>query len=367
MKLILTSFGISHLFNKLDDDNNLFYRMPPITSISSMSAEFLPDYAVLLLSDKIILDVNSFDKLLYRRHRTYGTMALMIKLLYDEGFIQLVDFGEVIKSKQNILEEMLKRDLQEIEFWIPAFYESTSRWQNFIDLLDDRLRRDINKSSRKENYFNSHIYSSLSSHSHNSLRNSALVKDVISNISHPSGNEYLREIFTGYLSYVNANLLLSSELEAGFYDWSDYLPFYREKFLRIAKKELPNESKIRNIKKLFEISFPEFIFWKPDTIIKALKDNRIIELRKLVNDAVLGKVEFNKKFAHEIIIDVFNIEKSIGSFRNFVSYLTMPLGLIPVVGNIVQKAIEISLTTPVEISRRRPYQWFYLISDLSKK
>ena len=55
MKLLITSFGTSHLPRRNDNNPDIFYRMPPV-SMSSMSQPFMPDYATLLLADKIILD-----------------------------------------------------------------------------------------------------------------------------------------------------------------------------------------------------------------------------------------------------------------------------------------------------------------------
>jgi hypothetical protein len=40
---------------------------------------------VLLLADKVILDVKAYDRLVTGRLWSYGPMALMIKLLQDEG------------------------------------------------------------------------------------------------------------------------------------------------------------------------------------------------------------------------------------------------------------------------------------------
>ena len=55
MKLLLTSYGVSHLPRKGSDNSDIFYRMPPV-SMSEFSLGFLPEYAVLLLANEVILD-----------------------------------------------------------------------------------------------------------------------------------------------------------------------------------------------------------------------------------------------------------------------------------------------------------------------
>lgn len=40
------------------------------------------------------------------------------------------------------------------------------------------------------------------------------------------------------------------------------------------------------------------------------------------------------------LCEVFEIEISLGKFRNIVSYVTLPLGFIPIIGKPVQKTVE---------------------------
>ncbi len=174
----------------------------------------------------------------------------------------------------------------------------------------------------------------------------------------------LRDVLSEYLSYVNANLFLSNRFGVGFYDWNDFRPFYKDKFMRIAQDSPPGQKQTESIKKLFEISFPEFTFWSPDNIIKALKDKRISDLRDLINKTASGEVEFDKEFATRTLSEVLKIERSIGKFRSFVSYLTMPLGFIPIAGTPIQKVAEEVIARPVEGKKRKEYQWLYLISEL---
>jgi hypothetical protein len=166
---------------------------------------------------------------------------------------------------------------------------------------------------------------------------------------------------------VNANLLLSNELGSGFYDWCDFRPFYHDKFLRVARSAAPGENETECIRELFEVSFPEFTFWTPSNIVRALKDKRIVELRNLVDSAVRGDVTFDREFATRVLGEVLGVERSIGKLRNFVSYVTLPLGFIPWVGTPVQKAVEEAVVQPIARKRRSEYRWFYLISALAER
>ena len=49
------------------------------------------------------------------------------------------------------------------------------------------------------------------------------------------------------------------------------------------------------------LSFPEFTFWTPVNIVRALKDKRIDDLRRLVEAAAKGDVEFDREFATRVL------------------------------------------------------------------
>lgn len=401
MKMLLTSFGLSHL-QRLEHDNNpdVFYRMPPV-SMSQFSQHFLPDYSVLLLADEIILDEKSYDRLVRESHWSYGTMALMLKMLRDEGFIRLEDFGAIVKDNRRLLEQMLEKDLKELDSWVSPLKDSLGIWENFI--------KDIRGSFREEvvgAVFEGHHVASktnipsfqrkfsavfrgprVASPTNLSMRgdptshllhvvktpvqiSAMLVHEALLSSEKRRKSEHrqaLREHLGQYLSYVNANLLLCEKFQMGFYDWSDFQPFYHEKLLRVAKEAAPAEREIESVKRLFEVSFPEFSFWDPHRVIRALKDKRIRDLRQLVDDSAKGKVDFDREFANRVLLEVFAIERSVAKFRSVVSYITQPLGIIPYAGAVVQKAAEEMVGAFVENRRKQNFRWFYLISELAAK
>ena len=55
MDLMLTSFGDSHLPRRSRRNTDIFYRMPP-AALSTAGIEFMPDYAALLLADRVVAD-----------------------------------------------------------------------------------------------------------------------------------------------------------------------------------------------------------------------------------------------------------------------------------------------------------------------
>jgi hypothetical protein len=376
MKLILTSFGLSHLTRESHQERNVFYRMPPV-SMSHISEKFMPDYSTLLLTDKIIIDNETYNRLISDYHPVYKDVSLMIRNLYDEGFVQIEDFNEVVKSEEPFLEQMLERDLKEVELWVNPLKESMKNWETFINKFNDDLRNEIFKDNieyHTEDHLRYHHYSFTHEmhyamhYKRNQLSEMYYLVESLNSSTKRKKSEYrdvLKKHLIDYLSYINTNLLLSYKFDAGFHDWQDFHPFYREKFIRIGRDSSPAEKEIQNINKLFEISFPEFSNWRPKSVIKALKDKRITELRTLVDSACNGEIEFDTKFANSILTEVFKIESNISKIRNIVSYITLPLGFIPVVGTPIQKVIEESILQPIQYKQRKKFRWFYMISELA--
>lgn len=361
--------------------------------MSNFGQQFMPDFTTLLLAEKIIIDSQTYDRLINTPHFSYNNVSNIIKRLYEEGFVQIEDFDEIIKKNKDLLERMLEQDLKSLDVWIKPLKESSLCWNDFIFKHNEALKGnkalESPTSLKPSNHLNiipeekstdyqiitsSHsIYygseSALtSSSSKRSLNHSIIMNEILySSAKRKKATNWklLKAYLTGYLSHVNANILLSQTFETGFYDWHDYQPFYHNKFLNVAKAASPGEREIENIKKLFEISFPEFSFWQSENLLKALKDKRIQELRQLIDSACKGEVDFDREFANRTLLEVLKIESGMTKYRNIVSYLTMPLGFIPTIGTPIQKVAEEIITKSTETQKRKGYQWFYMISELA--
>jgi hypothetical protein len=379
MQILLTSFGISHLSHTDNLSSDLFFRMPP-ACMASAATKFRPDYPVFLLCDKVILDRQTYDRLLDDRHWSYAEMAYTLKALEGEGFVQLEDFDSIVASNRELLDSMLVRDLKELDQWVPVLKESTSTWRDFIDNLDAPIRdeirsiRDYQRCSDQPfdiRRLINHEFADFSMYSppSRSILTSFLAEEAMNSSSKRRKTEFrdaLRTELSMYLSYVNANLVLSNALECGFHDWQDFRPFYRDKFLRVGKDAPPAEQQIDAVNSLFNVSFPEFTFWRPKEIIRAIKDKRIRELRQLVDAAVNGEATFDREFAVRVLHEVFKVEQSMAKVRNLLSYVTLPIDFVPFVGNVAQKVAEEAIARPIESKKKKPFRWFYLISELAE-
>lgn len=374
MEIILTSFGLSHRNTSPWEDTNLFYRMPPV-SMNKLGQGFALDVSVLLLCGKIIMDQVSFDRLQLDPHPLYSNVAELIKALYDEGFVRLEDFGVIVNDNTEFLESMLKRDLRRLNDWVLPLKKSLNHWQEFAEIsrnfsvtfrnLDDSLLSEAEMDEVRSSTVYLHH---LNSRAALAMARRDLLENALESSSKrrkPEFRQKLKEQVAEYLAYVNTNLVLANVLGAGFHDWHDLSPFYREKFITVGMRTMPEEAQISKLTELFSISFPEFQTWDVKNVIKALKDSRIRDLRVLVEEAVEGKVNFDKEFARRVLFEVLGVEQRLTRIRNISSYVTIPLSFLPWVGTPLEKGVDEVVGRFAEHRLKKDYRWFYLISELS--
>ena len=106
MKLMLTSFGIEQSIAEQEQADSMFRRMPPV-SFRRFSGTFMPDFELLLLCDKILMDGASFGYLVNSAPSAYSVVADTMNVLRGEGRIELVDFVSILRNNTQLLDRML--------------------------------------------------------------------------------------------------------------------------------------------------------------------------------------------------------------------------------------------------------------------
>jgi len=374
MDIMLTAFGLSHLGKR---EENPFYHLPPHT-LSVVNRHVMPDFSMLLLCNKLIIDEESFDRLMHIEHvdewaysDIYAKTSDIIKLLHEEGFVRLENFSGVIEANRPLLEKMTNTEIQALDQWVLPLKESVLSWrQSFETLINSDPDGGSAEAETTDAEIQDRYHYLISCYMHGQCY--AFRRELIDEALNSSrarrravSREVLTHVLGDYLAYVNANLVLAQHFDCAFHDWADMRPFYDLKFLRIGQANPPGQSQMDKLKSLFTVSFPEFTLWTPQAIVKALQDKRISELRGLVKNAVENETEFDHEFANQVFREVLQVERGIGKLRNIVSYATIPLDFVPVVGTPLQKIAEEIIVYPLAQRKMRKFRWFYLISEVS--
>jgi hypothetical protein len=161
---------------------------------------------------------------------------------------------------------------------------------------------------------------------------------------------------------VNANLVLSHEFDAGFHDWDDYLPLYRRKFLGIGQPDPEVEEHSSELRKLFSVSFPDFSVESTSQLMTVLQDKRVEDLRKLVAKAVAGEVTFDEEFERATLAGLLEKYRESSRWRTITSFLTKPLGKIPIAGTFLEPLAE-WLARRHEDKTKQDFRWYYMLSE----
>jgi hypothetical protein len=379
--------------------------MPPV-AMREHTKIFIPDYSALVVCEKLTVDGETYERLCNRAHHKYRIVSEMMQTLYSDGFIELVDYESILNENNILLQRMLAQDMKMLDMWIDPLCESLHIWEDFWFRTISQSQEDVFqlKSSYESitREIRGDMHSNIRAKLHNFQNFRHMIRDraVHDMIVHPGHRadinlslwssddesiklykalhssrkrhkkEYrdiLRRVLRSYLEYVDANLILSNHLEVGFHDWMDFLPFYRTKFLAIGQENPPGEAAAIELRKLFDISFPELTVKSTSQLMKIINDNRIDCLRSLVQSTVQGDMAFDNEFAKRTLTEVIGIEQKVARWRNIVSYATMPIGFIPWIGSLAQKGVEEAIIASLQKKLKAKYQWYYLLSDVMNK
>ena len=350
----------------------------------------MPDYDLLLLCDTLVMDGASFDRLTTEPFPEYSRVADTFRTLKSEGRIELVDFAAVLESNRDLLSRMVDQDIHMLDRWVIPLRESLTIWRQFSQMYWNLMRAQ-EETGHVIPLYSWHGYRGVHHVDYPPDRREMFITHDIAHMTHLDGNhvsvlsgmvevalassvkrklsefrEALRQTLRGYLAYVNANLILSNELEVGFHDWLDFTPFYATKFLSVGKEGDPVQESRKQVEKLFTVPFPHLAITDTPALMKALNDKRVADLRKLVSDAAQGKVEFNDQFAKSVLREVLAVEEKAKKWRNILGYLTMPVGFIPWIGSIAEKAVGEAVGAAMEKKMKQNHRWFYMLSDIAE-
>jgi hypothetical protein len=350
MDLMLTSFGLRDANPSLR--RSPFFGMPP-TAFAITQRCLEPDYAALLLSERIIIDEESYERLTHRRHWSYNVVADTMRALQSEGFLRLENYSHLLAPHENAIAAAVEQDVREPAQWRRALSVSVERWSSFVELTrleapllyaSDGPSVSVRDSLRWVSGYLSHVIEGPDAYLH----------------SRVPFTEEIDTILREYLTYVESNIRLAQELRTPLYDWYDYQPFYEQKLTGLRRSK---NTELQKVQQLFDVSFPEFSIASSRQLIRILKDKRISQLRELISTAARGDVTFDREFAVRVLLEVLSSEEAIGRYRSIISYGLLPLGLIPTIGTPLQKAAEEAVSWPYERKRREHLSWFYLLSE----
>jgi hypothetical protein len=330
----------------------VFTGLPPM-DMRSRKRGLTLEYSLLVLCDQLLIDASSLDRLQRHTDPALRQVARTIELFTSEGLLDAVDYEAILDDNRLLLEKMTDNDLRSVDQWLDTLASSGRIWSEFVEVVGPSIGLDLGANLRVATIVDQAALPFFSKQLKQLIRADEIGRGISDTLRY-------------YLTYVNANLILSNEMEAGLHDWADFAPFYRQKFLAVGHDNPPGSAAAEASRQLFSIAFPEFAIDNPEQLVKLLKDKRVGELRGLISEASTGAVVFDEAFARSVLHEVFGIERKLSKERRLVGYLTLPVSFIPFVGTFAQLLVQEAAGTLLERRLTRPYRWFYLLSDLGR-
>jgi hypothetical protein len=363
MEAILSSFCFSSKNKRFCGE--YFHRMPPVSFERGVS-HFCPDYSSIFLCDSFYVDELSLVEI--RKDANFKEHSLFLDALESSGRLKIIDFESIVAPYDGMIKSSVHHDMRDITAWLAPFTEAVGLWSQFQRVIMDSWRERRDSRPNRSDSPSSHILWVIETGMVNGLD-----WRLISNLENwkkdldPEYRQFTREIVSGYLEHVAANLCLSDSLGAVIYDWSDIGPIYQKKFstsLRV-ENEMASQSQDQ-FHKLFEIMFPDFEPKSVKDLVKAFEDPRIESLRDLIKNAVAGKISFDQEFANRTLREVLKGEIKLSKIKNIMGWAVKPLSFVPWAGNLAETGAQEVAKKFLEKRIRQDHGWFFLLSDITK-
>lgn len=319
-------------------------------------------YWLLLMYERLVLDLNTFGALLeHRRLPSYDRIANLVRDLHAEGWVELVDYKHVLELNRDELIQAQTHDVGSPEQWIEQFRESHRIWSGFLE-------RALQGYAREPNSVESAIRGSFLHAVGNRAGLTKLDLDHLDAEYPPSRvRESILDTISEHLAHVNAHLILAARTGSFLHDWRDFEPYYRKKLSSesVEQHRVDEVHKLgRTSRTLFEVAFPEFAIEESQHLLRLLRHRHLTDLRTMIAHASLLGAEFDEDFAHRVLREVVGRERRIGRNRRVVGYATAAIGFLPLVGNLLQLAGQEVADVLIRRRLTRDLRWFYMLSDI---
>ena len=321
MKLGLICSGLSHLPRQAEEGAGEGVARLPRVFLARDSQQFLPDFALLLLVDELVMDRTTFAGLIRGLIQSGPTVPLLARFLHQEGFIRLENLEAASRARESQLAAVLQENLRSVESWVPTVREWFLAWHAHYQGIQTTLRPSINlmrEAVAAGRTTETDCSQQTSKFIHDTGGRYQMAKFYAEESLPPEGgcldeshSTELRTLLTEQLLFAHGNLHLCQEFGAALHDWCDLEPFYREIISRTSKSA-QGWKFTSDAPSLFELPLPEFSFWHPDNVLRALNDPQVRHLRKMIKTGIAAR----KPLEHAAVIAVLD------SIRRFDSGIT---------------------------------------------
>jgi len=265
MEFYLSSFGLHNPFITSELPEHGVY---PIGIDSEIGIDL--DYTSLLLGNKYYIDKYAYDYIIDSQNTNFlSPMAITLKTLNNEGYLELIDVKEIIKSNNQKVENMVNSLSKDYLTWLEII---RNHWKIIKDYYIEfhMLYGTKEKSQINTAFFPVYNYLSEIGQSDNTKKYNELIKIYESSRKNFKSTEIeeIIQISKPLLGQVVINDLIHDNLGSPILNWNDSRPYY-DKLEEFRWRNSQSEiDLVKEAKKLFEVVVPTL---KPNNIKEVIK------------------------------------------------------------------------------------------------
>lgn len=336
-----------------------FESLPPLGSFEKKRG-FIPDFPALLMFDEFVMDSEAYDRLRNPGERTWLTQwSELVEALKSEGALTVVDVVEAASVTPQKRSWMLRRDLKHPQKW----WQAMGYFDNIVANAEKFLGESPGVAKNFAWKFNpDQQFGIEGSDGHVHDLTVVLLEAKDSKMkAHRGLYKHALDNLRGHLQEVNACITACKELGVAPMMWAPYRRYLQEKLSPDRQWSIRSADAGRSF---FRIAFPAYAPTTVRQFSKLRSDKRINSLRLEISRATKDGKSLDPRYPQRVLTEVFKLEQKTGRIRNIIGWISTVAGEIPVPGaGLATAAIGKAASSLVDRHLKKPWHWFYLISD----
>jgi len=311
--------------------------------------------------DEFVLDGDALDRLKQPGTRLWlREWSELIAVLESEGSLMVADVNAAAGARSHERGQMLRRDLANPQRWCQAM--------GYYNDLVGRAQQLLGDSPQEAQNFSWEF----DPDAHFGLRGEDGEVHDLAVVLEDAGESELqshRDLFVTALNTlktqlreVNSCITACHELGVAPIMWAPYRRYLEEK-LRLHPDPSATDIQIAG-HQFFEVAFPAYAPITVRAFAKLRTDKRIKALRAEILRACQKGELLDPQYPQRVLTELLRLEQNAARVRRIAGWIATAIGTIPVPGlGIATSGVAEAVTSGLERKRRKPWHWFYLISD----
>ncbi len=337
-----------------------FESLPPLGSFDTKRG-FIPDFPTLLMFDEFVLDGEALERLKNFGNRLWlREWSEVVVALESEGSLTVNDVSAAAGARPHKRGWMLRRDLDDPQRWWQAM--------GYYNALTCQAQRLLGDSPREAQDF-SWKFDPDASFGIQGEDGEVHDLAVVLQDTQESNLEAHRELYATaidalktQLREVNSCITACDELGCAPVMWAPYRRYLEEKLTPTVSS---NSTKVEAAgRQFFEVAFPAYSPTTVRAFAKLRSDKRIKALRAEILEASQKGKLLDPQYPQRTLTEVLHLEQKAARVRRIAGWIATAVGTIPVPGlGIAAATVAEAITSRLKRNERKPWHWFYLISD----